>query len=267
VEAGVAYSEDGREQAGMGSSAGDYDGDGRLDLAKTNFIDDTPNVYRNNGDGSFTEMTSPAGLGSVTRFLGWGVAFVDYDNDTWQDLFLVNGHVYPKVKDAGYNQRRLLFRNRGGRRFEDVSLASGDGVSAERSGRGLAVGDYDNDGDLDLAVMNMNDLPSLLRNEGGNRNRFLNVRLVGTKSNRSGIGARVSVTAGGRTLVDEVRSGSTFMSQSDLRLHFGLGQAQTVDRLEVEWPSGAKETLTGVAPNTFITVVEGKGLSREKNRH
>ena len=210
VEAGVAYSEDGREQAGMGTSAADYDGDGLLDLAKTNFIDDTPNVYRNNGEGSFTEMTAPAGLGTVTRFLGWGIAFVDYDNDTWPDLFLVNGHVYPNARDANFNQRRLLFRNRAGRRFDDVSLTSGDGVSAEHSGRGLAAGDYDNDGDVDLVIMNMNDRPSLLRNEGGNRNRFLNVRLVGTKSNRSAIGARVKLTVGGRTLVNEVRSGSTF---------------------------------------------------------
>ena len=264
VEAGVAYSEDGREQAGMGTSAADYDGDGLLDLAKTNFIDDTPNVYRNNGDGSFTEMTGPAGLGSVTRFLGWGVAFVDYDNDGWPDLFLVNGHVYPEAKDAGFKQRRLLFRNRAGRRFEDVSLTSGEGVSAEWSGRGLAAGDYDNDGDVDLLIMNMNDRPSLLRNEGGNRNRFLNVRLVGTKSNRSAIGARVKVTAAGRTQVNEVRSGSSFMSQSDLRLHFGLGQAPAVDRLEIEWPSGARETMTGVASNAFITIVEGKGLSRRK---
>jgi len=267
VEAGVAYSEDGREQAGMGTSAADYDGDGWLDLAKTNFIDDTPNVYRNNGEGSFTEMTAPAGLGTVTRFLGWGIAFVDYDNDTWPDLFLVNGHVYPNAKDASFSQRRLLFRNRAGRRFDDVSLTSGDGVSAERSGRGLAAADYDNDGDVDLAIVNMNDRPSLLRNEGGNRNRFLNVRLVGTKSNRSAIGARVKLTAGGRTQVNEVRSGSSFMSQSDLRLHFGLGQIQSVDRLDIEWPSGAKESVTGVAGNTFITVVEGRGLSREKNRH
>jgi enediyne biosynthesis protein E4 len=264
VESGAGYSEDGREQAGMGTSAGDYDGDGRLDLAKTNFIDDTPNVYRNNGDGSFTEMTSSAGLGSVTRFLGWGIAFVDYDNDTWPDLFLVNGHVYPNAKDAPFSQRRLLFRNRGGKRFEDVSLTSGDGVSAERSGRGLAAGDYDNDGDVDLIIMNMNDRPSLLRNEGGNRNRFLNVRLVGTKSNRSAIGARVVLTVGGRTLVNEVRSGSTFMSQSDLRLHFGLGRARTVDRLEIEWPSGAIESIAQVASNSFITIVEGRGLSRDK---
>ncbi len=262
VEAGVAYSEDGREQAGMGASAGDYDGDGQLDLAKTNFIDDTPNLYRNNGEGSFTDRTAPAGLGSVTRFLGWGVAFVDYDNDTWPDLFLVNGHVYPNSKDAGLDQRRLLFRNLGGHRFEDVSLQSGGGVSAQRSGRGLAAADYDNDGDVDLAITNMNQPPSLLRNEGGNRNRFLNVRLVGTKSNRNAIGARVAVTAGGRVLVNEVRSGSSFMSQSDLRLHFGLGRSQVVDRVEVQWPSGATETVSGLKANTFITVVEGNGLSR-----
>jgi hypothetical protein len=266
VEAGVGYSEDGREQAGMGTSAADYDGDGFLDLAKTNFIDDTPNVYRNHDDGSFSEMTASAGLGSVTRFLGWGITFVDYDNDTWPDLFLVNGHVYPNAKDAPFSQRRLLFRNLGGKRFADVSMTSGDGVSAERSGRGLAAGDYDNDGDVDLAIMNMNDRPSLLRNEGGNRNRFLNVRLVGTKSNRSAIGARVKVTVGGRTLVNEVRSGSTFMSQSDLRLHFGLGQAAAVDRVEIEWPSGAKESVSGVAAGSFIQIVEGQGLSREKNR-
>ena len=130
----------------------------------------------------------------------------------------------------------------------------------------MAAGDYDNDGDIDLVIMNMNDRPSLLRNEGGNRNRFLNVRLVGTRSNRSAIGARVTLTVGSRTLVNEVRSGSTFMSQSDLRLHFGLGQAQTVERLEVEWPSGAKESVTAVAANSFITVVEGQGISRDKNR-
>ncbi|MBI3473493.1 MAG: CRTAC1 family protein [Candidatus Solibacter usitatus] len=262
VEAGVAYSEDGREQAGMGTSAADYDGDGLLDLAKTNFTDDAPNIYRNNGDGSFTEAAAATGLGSVTRFLGWGAVFIDYDNDTWPDLFLVNGHVYPNAKDAAFDQRRLLFRNLAGRRFQDVSLQSGDGVSAEHSGRGLAAGDYDNDGDVDLAIMNMNQPPSLLRNEGGNRNRFLNLRLVGTKSNRSAIGARVVVTVGGRTLVNEVRSGSSFMSHSDLRMHFGLGQSQTVDRVEIEWPSGAKETVPGVKANIFITVTEGKGISR-----
>jgi hypothetical protein len=264
VEAGVAYSEDGREQAGMGTAAGDFDGDGHLDLAKTNFIDDTPNLYRNNGDGSFSEMTSPVGLGSVTRYLGWGVAFVDYDNDSWPDLFLVNGHVYPTTTDAPFRQRRLLFRNQKGRRFEDVSLKSGDGVSAAHSGRGLAAGDYDNDGDVDLVVINMNERPSLLRNEGRNGSRFLNVRLTGTQSNRSAIGAHVKVLAAGRTLVNEVRSGSTFMSHSDLRLHFGLGQAETVERIDIEWPSGAKESVTGVEANSFITVVEGKGLLREK---
>ena len=265
VEAGVALSEDGREQAGMGTTAGDYDGDGRVDLAKTNFIDDTPNVYRNNGDGGFTEMTGEAGLGSVTRFLGWGIAFVDYDNDTWPDLFLVNGHVYPDAAD-GFNQRRLLFRNLGNRRFQDVSTSSGDGVTAKHSSRGLAAGDYDNDGDVDLVVTNMNDRPSLLRNEGGNRGHFLNVRLVGTKSNRSAIGARVKAVVGDRNLINEVRSGSTFMSQSDLRLHFGLDRAKSVDRLEIQWPSGATETILNVGADAFVTVVEGKGLSPAKRR-
>ena len=265
VEAGVAYSEDGREQAGMGTSAGDYDGDGLFDLAKTNFIDDTPNVYKNNGDGSFTETTGSAGLGSVMRFLGWGVAFVDYDNDTWPDLFLVNGHVYPNAA-GGYRQRRLLFRNQGNRRFQDVSVTSGEGVSAERTGRGLAVGDYDNDGDVDLVVSNMNDRPSVLRNEGGNRGRFLNVQLIGTKSNRSAIGAQVKVSIGNRTLVQEIRSGSTFLSQSDLRAHFGLQDAKKVDRLEVRWPTGATQAFANVQSDSFISVTEGKGLAVLKTR-
>lgn len=266
VEAGVAYSEDGREQAGMGTSVGDFNGDGHFDLAKTNFIDDTPNLYRNNGDESFNEITSPVGLGSVTRFLGWGIAFLDYDNDTWPDLFMVNGHVYPSLAKEEFKQRRLLFRNLDGQRFEDMSLKSGDGVSAAYSGRGLAVGDYDNDGDVDVVITNMNDRPSLLRNEGGNRNRFLNVRLVGTISNRSAIGARVRVLLEGRTLMDEVRSGSTFMSQSDLRLHFGLGQSQAIKGLEIDWPSGAKEKVSRVEPNTFITIVEGKGIVLDKRK-
>jgi hypothetical protein len=244
----------------MGTSAGDYDGDGQLDLAKTNFIDDTPNVYRNNGEGSFTEMTGAVGLGSVTRYLGWGIAFVDYDNDTWPDLFLVNGHVYPDAAE-GFNQQRLLFRNLGNRRFHDVSKATGDGVTAKYSSRGLATGDYDNDGDIDLVVTNMNDRPSLLRNDGGNRGNFLNVRLVGTKSNRNAIGARVKAVVGDRTLTNEVRSGSTFLSQSDLRLHFGLGQAKSVDQLKIEWPSGATETIKNVNAGAFVTVVEGKGLA------
>jgi len=256
LESGVALSEDGREQAGMGTSAGDFNGDGHLDLAKTNFIDDTPNVYRSNGDGTFTEETSNVGLGSVTKYLGWGIAFLDYENSGWPGLFLVNGHVYPNSTDAPFHQRRLLFRNLNGKRFIDVSMTSGPGVSAAQSGRGLAVGDYDNDGDLDLLITNINAKPSLLRNDGGNRSAYLNLKLIGTTSNRSAIGAKVKLTSGKKTWVDEVRSGSTFLSQSDLRLHFGLGRIQQIETLVITWPSGRVQTMANIAANRFLTISE-----------
>lgn len=261
LESGVAYSEEGREQAGMGTAAGDFDGDGRLDLVKTNFIDDTPNLYRNSKDGVFTEETSGAGLGRYTQFLGWGIAFLDFDNDTWPDIFVVNGHVYPEATDARYHQRRILFRNLGNGKFDDVSAELGPGVMAEKSGRGLAIGDFDRDGDEDFFVMNMNDHPSLLVNQGGNQKNFISVKLQGRKANRDGIGARVTAVLGSRRLVNEVRSGSTFMSQSDLRLHFGLGAAATVDRLEIEWPGGQFETLSNIKANQFLTITEGAGIS------
>lgn len=261
VESGVAYSEDGREQAGMGTAAADFDGDGRLDLVKTNFIDDTPNVYRNNGDGSFTEVTFGAGMGGYTQFLGWGIAFLDYDNDSWPDVFIVNGHVYPEAKDAKFHQRRILYRNSGNQKFKDVSADVGPGVISERSGRGLAVGDFDRDGDEDVFIMNMNDRPSLLVNEGGSGNHFLSIRLQGRSANRDGIGARVTVIAGARKQVNEVRSGSTFLSQSDLRLHFGLGSAKTADRIEVDWPGGRKETILNVKADQFVTVSQGAGIT------
>ena len=261
VESGVAYSEDGREQAGMGTSAADYDGDGLLDLAKTNFIEDTPNIYRNNGDGSFTDATVPVGLGRSTRFLGWGVAFIDYDNDGWPDVLMVNGHVYPDVRDAGFTMRRLLYRNLGNGRFADVSQTSGAAITAQFSSRGLATLDYDNDGRTDVVITNMNDRPSLLHNTGGTGNHWVSLLLTGTKSNRSAIGARVTVVAGGRNLVNEVRSGSTFMSQSDLRLPFGLGKTAAIDRVEIEWPGGAKQTVTGVKIDHFVSVTEGKGVT------
>lgn len=254
LEAEVALSESGAEQAGMGSAAADFDGDGNLDLAKTNFIDDLPNLYRSRGDNSFEEETIPRGLGRYREFMGWGVAFLDFDNDGWPDLFMVNGHIYPQLKDASYAQRRLLYRNVGSGQFREVT--GPDGLAAKKSSRGLAVGDFDNDGDVDVFISNMNEPPTLLRNDGGNRQHFLNLTLVGTRSNRSAIGARVTVTVGERSLVQEVRSGSSFLSQGDLRLHFGLGQATKADCIEVEWPGGATETFRTTQADRFVTITE-----------
>lgn len=264
VEASVALNESGTEQAGMGTAAADFDGDGHLDLAKTNFIDDLPNLYRNNGNGSFDEVTIASGLGKYREFMGWGVAFLDFDNDTWPDLFMVNGHIYPQLKNSPYAQRRILYRNQGNRKFKDVSSEVGASVMAEKSSRGLAIGDYDNDGDTDILISNMNEPPSILRNDGGNGQRFLNLKLTGRKANRSGIGARVTVVCEGRRLVGEVRSGSTFLSQSDLRLHFGLGATTKVDRIEIDWPGGSKETITDVAADQFLTVRQGEGITKRQ---
>ena len=265
VEAGVAYREDGREQAGMGSAAGDLDGDGRLDLVKTNFIDDTPNVYRNQGDGAFEDLVHAMGAGRNMKLMGWGAAFLDFDNDTRPDLFIVHGHVYPEIEgklpDQPYRQRSILYRNIDGKRLEDVSGGAGPAMMARHSSRGLAVGDYDNDGYVDMFINNMNEPPSLLHNRGSGQG-FLSIRLVGTKSNRSAIGARVIVTAAGRRQVQEVRSGSSFLSQSDLRLHFGLGAAEVVDRIEIEWPyANSKDTITSVKAGQFLTIVEGQGIA------
>jgi len=268
VEAGAAYREDGREQAGMGSAAGDMDGDGHLDIVKTNFIDDTPNIYRNLGDGAFEDMVHSSGAGRNTMFMGWGTVFFDFDNDRRPDIFMVNGHVYPELEarlpDQPYRQRSILYRNVDGKRFEDVSAQGGPAVLARHAGRGLAAGDFDNDGFVDLFLNNMNEPPSLLRNSGaaaaGTAN-FLSLRLVGVKSNRSAIGARVTVSAGGRSQVQEVRSGSSFLSQSDLRLHFGLGPATAADRIEIQWPyAGSRDVIGGVKAGQFLTVVEGRGI-------
>jgi len=269
--AGVALNNDGREQAGMGSAAGDFDGDGRQDLLKTNFSAETANFYRSSGDGTFTDVVTSLGLGRVTQYVGWGVGFIDFDNDTWPDVFMVNGHVYPEIEarlpNEPYKQRRILYRNVGGKRFEDVSAWAGSGVMTPQSSRGLAFGDYDNDGDIDIFITNMNAPPSLLRNDYGSSGKFLSLQLIGSKSNRSGIGARVVVTAGGRRMVQEVRSGSTFLSQSDLRLHFGLGTAKQVDKIEIRWPYPKSfETLDNVAANQFVTVTEGAGITASRKR-
>jgi enediyne biosynthesis protein E4 len=263
IEAGVAYSADGKSQAGMGVAAADYDGDGRLDIVKTNFAGDTSSLYGNRGNNAFEDMTFQSGLGRNTRFLGWGAAFLDFDNDGRPDILLCNGHVYPEVGDtnteAGYRQRKVLYRNIGGGKFEDVSTAGGPGILQAVAGRGMAVGDFDNDGDLDVVVNCVNDVPQLLRCDSKAGHHWLKVKCAGTKSNRSAIGARVTcITADGRQQIDEVRSGGSYLSQNDIRLHFGLGAHKQAE-IKVRWPGGATEAWPAVRSGQTIRIVEGEG--------
>jgi len=261
---GAALNEDGQEQAGMGVSAADYDLDGFFDLVKTNFADDTPTLYHNNGDGTFNDVTYPSRLGVNTQFLGWGTGFFDFDHDGWKDIFMVNGHVYPEVgahSSSPYKQERLLFWNLRNGTFLDISAQAGSGILARRCSRGAAVGDLDNDGSLEIVVNNMNDTPSLLKNFGERKNWIL-IRTVGSKSNRNGIGARVIVVAGGLKQMDEVRSGASYLSQNDLRLHFGIGDATKVDRVEVLWPGGQKDVFENLKANQIIVLEEGKRAPR-----
>ena len=260
LESGIALSEDGREQAGMGTAVADYDGDGWPDLVKTNFIDDLPNLYRNNRDGTFSDNTVQAGLGKYSQFLGWGTGFLDYDNDGWPDIFMVNGHVYPGVKSSDYRQRRILYRNGGMGKFSDVSIEAGPAVMEKSSARGLAIGDYDNDGRTDLLIGNMNEKLNLLRNTSAT-NQSITLKLIGQKTNRSAIGSFARVTSAKRTLTGEVRSGSTFLSQSDFRLHFGLGNAGFTESVEVQWLGGAIEKLGPLNAGQIVTITEGKGIT------
>jgi hypothetical protein len=265
VMAGCAYNEDGHEQAGMGVAVADYDCDGNFDIFKTNFVDDTCNLYHTNGDGTFTDVTFPSGIGVNTRFVAWGCGFLDFDNDGWADLLQVNGHVYPEVDHynlgESFKNPRVVYRNLGNGRFQDVSAAMGPGISERFSSRGAAFGDYLNNGCIDALVLNLNDLPSLLRNEGGNRQNWIKIKLVGTHCNRTAIGARVRVITGKHKQMDEVHSGDSVMSQSDLRLHFGLGSAETVDTIEVTWPTTRKvERFTQVTANQILTIREGSGV-------
>jgi len=265
VVAGAAFNEDGREQGGMGTTVGDYDGDGRLDIFKTNFSDDTSTLYHNNGDGTFSDVTTPAGLGLYTKYLGWGTMFFDFDNDSWPDLMLVNGHVYPEVDKfhlgSNYQEPRILYRNNGDGTFNDVSEKAGSGVMAMTSSRGLAVGDLWNTGQMSAVISNMNERPSLLRNQQKYPNHWVTFKTVGTKSNRDGIGARITVKAGKRLLVDEVRSGSSYYSQNDMRVHFGLGAATKMDSVEIRWPSGLTERFDGLAIDQIQTLKEGTGVA------
>lgn len=265
TEAGCAYSEEGQEQAGMGVGVGDYDCNGWFDIFKTNFSDDTPNLYRNNGDGTFTDVTFFSGLGINTRYVCWGAGFTDYDNDGWTDIFHVTGHVYPEIEsyhlDAGFLSPRVVYRNLGNGKFKDVSKEMGPAVTSRFSSRGCAFGDFDNDGDVDVLILNMNDYPSLARNEGGNKNNWIEIKLLGTKANRTAIGARVRVVTGKRAQMDEVHSGTSVMSQSDLRLQFGLGQVKQIDLIEVKWPTTQNiEKFTNIEANQILTIKEGSGI-------
>jgi enediyne biosynthesis protein E4 len=266
---GSAFNEDGQEQAGMGVSAADYDNDGFFDIVKTNFTDDTPTLYRNNGDGSFTDVTYPARLGANTRYLGWGTGFLDIDHDGWKDIFIVNGHVYPDVEthnlDSPYKQERVVHWNLRNGTFLDVSSQAGPAIEERRCSRGAAVGDLDNDGSLEIVTNNMNDTPSLLKNFGERKNWIL-IKTIGKESNRDGIGARVTVFTGNSRQMDEVRSGGSYISQNDLRLHFGLGDATKVDRAEVIWPSGRREAFANLKANQIVVLNEGKGTALAQNK-
>jgi hypothetical protein len=272
IEAGCALSPDGKPQAGMGVSAADYDMDGNLDIVKTNFAGDTPSLYHNQGGANFEDTTFTAGLGAHTQFLGWGCGFFDMDNDGWPDILICNGHVYPEVEqlktEAGYAQRKLLYQNLRNGHFADVSFQAGPGISEPSPSRGAAFGDFDNDGDIDIVVNTVNDYPQLLRCDSKLAHNWIKVRTLGTKSNRSGIGARLTCVtrlpgeSKPHRQIDEVRSGGGYFSQNDLRVHFGLGKAEKVDLLEIRWPSGQMDTLKDIKANQVIYVKEGTGIAR-----
>ena len=266
IEAGCAFSIDGKPQAGMGVTAGDYDRDGWLDIFKTNFSGDTSSLYHNTGKGTFEDATFQAGLGLNTRWLGWGCSFVDVDNDSWSDIFLVNGHVYPEVErltsEAGYAQTKVLYHNLGNGRFADVSEKVGEAVRKPNASRGAAFGDYDNDGDIDVLINSVNALPELLRADSGNQNYWLTIKTIGVKSNRNGIGVRIKCVTEDGSQIDEVRSGGSYYSQNDLRVHFGLGKNKMVKTVELQWPSGQVDTLKNIAANQIIIVKEKAGIIR-----
>jgi hypothetical protein len=259
---GVAVDENGVEQGSMGISIGDYDRDGRFDLIVTNFADQYNTIYRKQQDGNFIDVSRATKTADVSMpYVGWGTKFFDYDNDGWLDLLVVNGHVYPQIEGAYpegmYRQRMLFYRNLRDGTFAECGAELGAGLTERRASRGAAFGDYDEDGDIDVVVNNLDGPPTLLRNDGGSSaGHWIKLKLIGAKSNRNAVGARVTLKAGGLTQIDEVRAGDSYISHSDWRLHFGLGKATTVDEITIKWPSGKIEKMNKVAPDRVVTVTE-----------
>jgi len=259
---GTSFNLFGQPQASMGVAVGDYDGNGLFDIYVTNFAEDTNTLYRNLGKMTFADVTAESGAASASLpHLGWGTGFADFDNDGWLDLFVANGHVYPNVEQlkgiSRYLQPKELYRNLRNGRFAEISSRVGGDLSAPRPSRGAAFGDYDNDGDVDVLVINANSRPSLYRNDGGNRKGWIGFRLIGDSSNRDAIGARVEIDVAGRTQVGEVRSGGSYLSHNDMRIHFGVGSTQRVDRVRIRWPNGKTETLGGMNTGKYVTIREG----------
>ena len=267
AERGVAFSADGAEQAGMGIAIGDFDLDGRLDIFKTHFSDDTNVLYKNDGKGNFTDVTLVSGFAVETRYTCWGTGFADFDNNGWPDLAIVTGSVYPEVERAfpSYPLKtpRFIFRNLGNGKFEELIEEAGPGIAEPHCSRGCAFGDFDNDGDVDMVVTNLNEPPSLLRNDVKNDYKWLKVLLVGTQSNRSAIGSRVIAKYGDKVQAQAVMGQSSFYSANDRRLHFGLGESTHAD-LEVHWTNGLVERFTSIEANHLVTIQEGKGITRSQ---
>lgn len=270
---GLAVDENGNEQACMGVSIGDYDRDGRFDLVVTNFADDYNTLYHKNADGTFSDASRATKTADASLpFLGWGVKLFDYDNDGWLDLFVANGHVYPQVEGAYpggmYGQRKLLYRNLRDGTFAEVAAETGEALLKRRVSRGAAFGDYDEDGDVDVIVNELDGAPMLLRNDGGNQaGNWISLKLIGAgKSNRNAVGARVKLTAGGSTQIGEVHAGDSYLSHSDWRLHFGLGAANAVTELAIQWPSGATEKIAKPTINRSLTILEGKGILDDRTK-
>jgi hypothetical protein len=261
---GMAVNENGSEQGSMGVTLGDYDHDQRLDMFITNFDDDYNTLYHDDGKGSFTDVSYAAKVAEVSLpYVGWGTQFFDYDNDGWVDLLVVNGHVYPQL--PSYRQRNFVHHNNQDGTFTEVGMQLGAPFAEKRTGRGAAFGDIDNDGDVDVVINNLDGPPLVLRNDGGNANNSVLIKTIGLKSNRDGVGARIKVVAGELTQIGEVHSGDSYLSQSDMRLHFGLAKATKIDLVEVHWPSGAVDKVTGLGVNDILSIKEGQGIVSQKS--